>query len=263
MPDIIEVKNITSGYQNRPILKGIDFSIREGEFFGIIGPNGSGKSTLLKTLSRCLKPYQGSVHYKQKDIHGIPAQELAKEFAFVAQDTAFNFSFTVWEIVQMGRIPYIGRMRAETPHDLEITKESMRTTDTLALADRFIGALSSGERQMVLIAKALAQQPKVLFLDEPTSHLDIGHQVQIMSLIKELNQKHNITVIVVLHDLNLASEYCDRLLLLNEGRAYKLGEPEEILTFQNIEEVYKTLVIVNRNPITKNPHILLVSKEKT
>ncbi|KPK97852.1 MAG: hypothetical protein AMJ95_06925 [Omnitrophica WOR_2 bacterium SM23_72] len=263
MSDIIEVKNMTSGYQNRPILKGIDFNIREGEFFGIIGPNGSGKSTLLKTLSRSLKPYEGSVHYRQKDINEILPQELAKDFAFVAQDTVFNFSFTVWEIVLMGRIPYIGRLRPETPYDLEMAKESMRTTDTLNLANRFIGALSSGERQMVLIAKALAQQPKVLFLDEPTSHLDIGHQVKILNLIKQLNQKHNITVIVVLHDLNLASEYCDRLLLLNEGWVYKIGQAEEILTFQNIEEVYKTLVIVSRNPITKNPHILLVRKEKT
>jgi len=263
MPDIIEAKNIICGYQDKPVLRDTSFAIQEGEFLGIIGPNGSGKSTLLRTLSRCLKPYAGAIHYRNKDIYAIPAQELAKEFAFVAQDTAFNFSFTVWEIVLMGRIPYLARMQGETSHDLEVARESMRTTDTLPLADRYVSALSSGERQMAIIAKALTQEPKVLFLDEPTSHLDIGHQVHILNLIRELNQGQKITVITVLHDLNLASEYCDRILLLDKGRIYKIGTPHEVLTFQNIEQVYNTLVIVNQNPITQNPHILLVKKERT
>ncbi len=262
MPPIIEVKNLECGYQANTVLKNVGFDIREGEFLGIIGPNGSGKSTLLKSISRCLKPFQGSVRFKGNDIYAASAAELAKEFAFVPQDLVFNFSFTAWEIVLMGRIPYVGRLRVETPADLETVRDSMRTTETLAFAGRFIHTLSAGERQLVLIAKALAQQPKVLFLDEPTSHLDIGHQVHILNLIRELNRKQGITTIIVLHDLNLASEYCDRIILLNEGRVEKIDKPEEVLTFQNIEEVYKTLVIVNKNPITGNPHILLVRKEK-
>jgi iron complex transport system ATP-binding protein len=263
MSDIIEVKDMSCGYNAFPVLKDVDLEVREGEFLGIIGPNGSGKSTLLKSLSRCLKPRQGQVRYKGKDIYAAKAAQLAREFAFVSQDTVFNFSFTSWEIVLMGRIPFIGRMKNENFRDLETAQEAMRTTETSAFADRLINSLSAGERQLVLIAKALAQQPEVLFLDEPTSHLDIGHQVHILNLIRDLNQKQKITTIVVLHDLNLASEYCDRIVLLNAGKVYKTGKPADLLTFQNIEEVYKTLVLVNKNPITGNPHILLVRKEKS
>jgi iron complex transport system ATP-binding protein len=263
MPELISIENISSGYHNYRVLKNVSFDIREGEFLGIIGPNGSGKSTLLKSLSRYLKPFDGTIFYKQKNLFNFTQRDIARDFAFVPQDTVFNFSFTVREIVLMGRIPYLRRMQQETDNDLEISKQSMLITDTLALSDRQVNELSAGERQMVIIAKALAQEPKVLFLDEPTSHLDIGHQVKILNLLKELNRNKNISVIIVLHDLNLASEYCDRILLLNNGSVHKIGFPSEVLTYETIEGVYKTLVIVNKNPISGNPHVLLVRKEKT
>ena len=230
---------------------------------GIIGPNGSGKSTLLKALSHSLKPGKGSIYYNGKNLYSISDQTIARDFAFVPQDTVFNFSFTAWEIVLMGRIPYLGRLQQESPADKEIVRESMIITDTLELKDRQVNQLSAGEAQMVIIAKALAQQPKVLFLDEPTSHLDIGHQVKILNLLKELNQKQKITVLIVLHDLNLASEYCDRIILLNKGEVFSSGTPAEVLSYQAIEEVYKTVVIVNSNPLTGHPHILLGKKEKS
>lgn len=263
MPDFISVENISCGYHGFRVLKNISFDIKEGEFLGIIGPNGSGKSTLLRSLSRYLKPYEGGIFYKQKDLFGIPQQEICRDFAFVPQDTVFNFSFTAWEIVLMGRIPYLRRMQEETGNDMQACRKSMLITDTLALANRQVSELSAGERQMVVIAKALAQEPKVLFLDEPTSHLDIGHQVKILNLLKALNHDKNITVIIVLHDLNLASEYCDRLLLLDSGSVFKIGSPSQVLNYETVEEVYKTLVIVNKNPISGNPHVLLVRKEKT
>jgi iron complex transport system ATP-binding protein len=263
MSEFFNIDNINGGYHKYQVLKNVSFQIKEGEFLGIIGPNGSGKSTLLRTLSQYLKPSSGIVLYRDNDLYTMAQNEIARDFAFVPQDTVFNFSFTVWEIVLMGRIPYLRRMQSETRQDFEKAKEAMRITDTLKLNDRQVNELSAGERQMVIIAKALAQEPKALFLDEPTSHLDIGHQVQILNLLKELNQKQKITVIIVLHDLNLASEYCDRILLLNNGSVHKIGEPQRVLTYQTIEEVYKTLVIVNKNPITGNPHILLVRKEKT
>ena len=258
--DMIKINNITCGYHNFPVLKDISLGIREGEFLGIIGPNGSGKSTLLKSTSRSLKPFSGTILYKDKDIYTIPHEKLAQSFAFVSQDTVFNFSFAVWEIVLMGRIPYLKRMQKEGSHDIEVAKEAMRLTDTLKLSDREVGKLSAGERQMMIIARALTQEPKVLFLDEPTAHLDIGHQVQILNLIKTLNQNKNITVVIVLHDLNLASEYCERLALLNNGSLFCLGKPEEVLTYQNIEKVYKTLVLVNKSPVSGNPHVLLLRK---
>jgi iron complex transport system ATP-binding protein len=256
----IKIDNITCGYHESRVIKNITFGVREGEFLGVIGPNGSGKSTLLKSLSRSLKPFSGSILYEDKNIYEIPQEKIAREFAFVSQDTVFNFSFTVWEVILMGRIPYLKRMQRESANDLRIVKDAMQLTDTLKLADREVGELSAGEKQMMLIARALAQEPKVLFLDEPTSHLDIGHQVGILNLIRSLNHEKNITVIIVLHDLNLASEYCQRLALLNDGSLFRIGAPKEVLTYQNIEEVYKTLVLVNKNPVSGNPHILLLGK---
>lgn len=260
MAKLITADNLTCGYHANLVLKDISFAIHEGEFLGIIGPNGSGKSTLLRTLSRCLRPIKGSVFYKGNSLYHLPYRQTARDFAFVSQDTVFSFSFSVWEIVLMGRIPYLRPIQSETKYDLEVAKEAMAATDTLHLADRQISSLSAGERQMAVIAKALAQQPKVLFLDEPTSHLDIGHQIKILNLLKELNRNKNITIVVVLHDLNLASEYCDRLLLLDRGLVYKIGPPREVLTYQHIEEVYKTLVVVSQNPISSKPHVLLVTK---
>lgn len=262
MATFFSVKNIYCGYYNYQVLKDVSFEIADGEFLGIIGPNGSGKSTLLRSISQCLKPSRGSISYKDRDLYRIPRRQIAREFAFVPQETLFNFSFTVWEIVLMGRTPYISRLQQETEQDIAIAEESMRITDTLSLVDRQISDLSSGERQMIIITKALTQEPKVLFLDEPTSHLDIGHQVKILNLLKGLNKNKGITIIIVLHDLNLASEYCDRILLLDNGSVYKIGSPTEVLTYKNIKDVYKTIVIVNRNPISGNPHILLAHKEE-
>jgi len=258
--DKFRIDNITCGYQKRVVLKNISLEIREGEFLGIIGPNGSGKSTLLRSASRVLKPFSGAIFYKGADIYSLAQEKLAREFAFVSQKTPFNFSFTAWEIVLMGRIPYLKRMQRENARDLEVARQAMLLTDTLKLAGRQAEELSAGERQMMIIARALAQEPRVLFLDEPTSHLDIGHQVQILNLVKKLNREKGITVIIVLHDLNLASEYCDRLALLNNGSLFSLGAAEEVLTYQNIEEVYKTLVLVNKNPVSANPHVLLLRK---
>jgi len=263
MANLFTISKINSGYYKNPVLRDISFEIEEAEFLGIIGPNGSGKSTLLRTISSYLKPFNGSVSYKGGDLFTMPHNKVSRDFAFVPQDTIFNFSYSVWEIVLMGRIPYLRRLQEETARDYEVAKASMHTADISHLADRQTNELSSGERQMTVIAKALTQEPKVLFLDEPTSHLDIGHQVHILNLLKTLNRNQKITVIIVLHDLNLASEYCDRILLLNKGAVYKIGSPAEVLNYQTIEDVYKTLVIVNKNPISGNPHILLVRKEKS
>lgn len=263
MTNVIEVENITCGYGGAAVVHTITCGVQQGEFLGIIGPNGSGKSTFLRSASGCLKPYLGKVYYEYQDIYRIPPQDLAKSFAFVGQSPVFNFSFSAWEIVLMGRTPYLGRLRAEASQDILAAKEAMRITDTSGFSERDINSLSAGERQLVVIARAIAQEPKVLFLDEPTAHLDIGHQVHILNLIKDLCHSCHITIIIVLHDLNLASEYCDRIILLEKGKIHTMGTPEEVLTFQTLEQVYRTLVVVNKNPFTGNPHILLTQKEKT
>lgn len=262
MDTLLKINNLSGGYHKETVIKDISLEIKKGDFIGIIGPNGSGKTTFLRLISKVLAPQKGNITFEGKDIAGMDLKEFAQEVSFVAQDTIINFPFSVLEIVLMGRIPHLKRLQLETKEDYLIAEEAMIMTDTLYLKEKKIDELSSGERQRVIIAKALAQEPVLLFLDEPTSHLDIGHQIQILDLLKRLNRQNNLTIVMVLHDLNLASEYCNRILLLNEGRVFKEGSPLEVLTYQNIEAVYKTVVVVNNNPISGKPYVILVSEAK-
>lgn len=259
MQSLVKVNNLSGGYDKTLVIKGISFEVKKGEFLGIIGPNGSGKSTLLKLMTRVLHPSSGRIFIEAKDIKSMGLKEFCRKVAFVPQDTLINFSFSVEEIVLMGRIPHLGRMQFERKSDFSIAHNALSLTDTLHIKEKDINELSAGERQRVIIAKALAQEPELLLLDEPTSHLDIGHQVQILDLLKKLNRREGLTVAVVMHDLNLASEYCSRIMLINEGRIFRDGLPEHVLTYENIEAVYKTVVVVNKNPISSKPHVMLVA----
>ena len=262
MDSLLKINNLSGGYHKETIIKDISLEIKKGDFIGIIGPNGSGKTTLLRLISKVLEPQKGNITFKGRDIAGMGLKEFAQSVAFVAQDTIVNFSFSVLEIVLMGRIPHLKRLQLETKEDYLIAERAMIMTDASDLKEKRIAELSSGERQRVIIARALAQEPLLLFLDEPTSHLDIGHQIQVLDLLKRLNRQNNLTVLMVLHDLNLASEYCNRIVLLNEGIIFKEGTPREVLNYQNIEAVYKTVVVVNDNPINSKPYVFLVSKEE-
>ncbi len=258
---MLEVKNLVCGYNKKLILKKIDFQINDKEFFGIIGPNGSGKTTLFRALTGVLKPSEGEILFKNKNISEIKFNELARYVAVVSQNLDTELYLTVEEYILLGRIPHYKKFQFfENKNDLEVAERCMQLTNTLKFKKSFIGELSSGERQLVAIARGLAQDTEILLLDEPTAHLDINHQVNILNLLKKLNREIDLTVIIILHDLNLASEYCDRLMLLNEGQLYKIGNPNEVLTYKNIEEIYKTLVIVKENPISNKPYIFLVSE---
>ncbi len=258
---MLEIKDLTCGYDSNFLLKDINFRIDTEEFVGIIGPNGSGKTTLLRAITRVLKSKKGDIFLEGKDIWQIGFKEVAKKIAVVSQNPPTN-SMTVEEFVLLGRIPHYEKFQFfETKKDIEIAKRCMALTDTLKLKDKSISQISGGERQLVSIARALSQQPELLLLDEPTAHLDITYQIGILDLIRRLNKEFGLTVIVVLHDLNLASEYCDRLILLNNGFIHKMGSPKEVLTYQIIEEVYKTVVVVGDNPISSKPYIFLVSEE--
>ncbi|MFH1397352.1 MAG: ABC transporter ATP-binding protein [Candidatus Omnitrophota bacterium] len=262
MENLLTLNNLRGGYHKQEIIRGISLEISKGDFLGIIGPNGSGKTTLLRLMSRALKPQAGKILLKGEDISFLDLKQFCCQVAFVSQDALINFSFSVFEIVLMGRIPHLKRLQTETKNDLRIAELALIMTDTVHLKDKMINELSSGERQRVLIARALAQEPVLLFLDEPTAHLDIGHQVQILDLLRRLNRNENLTIIMVLHDLNLAGEYCNRVVLLDNGQVFQEGVPEQVLTYQNIEKVYKTVVVVNKNPINSKPYVLLVSGEK-
>ncbi len=259
---LLKISRLSGGYHDQEIIKDISLDINRGDFIGIIGPNGSGKTTLLRLASRVLHPQKGELLFEGDDIKKMPLKRFCQRVAFVSEETIINFSFSVLEVVLMGRIPHLKRMQTETKEDLTIAEESLEITDALGLKEKRFDELSSGERQRVVIAKALAQQPTLLFLDEPTSHLDIGHKIQLLDLLKKLNLRDGLTIVAVLHDLNLASEYCNRIVLLNQGKIFKQGSPREVLTYQNIEAVYKTVVVVNDNPINSKPYVILVSKEK-
>ena len=215
MENLLSINGISGGYYNQNVIKNISLEIKRGEFLGIIGPNGSGKSTLLKLISRVLIPEQGEICLEGKDITQMRRKDFFRKVGFVPQDTLISFAFSVWEIVLMGRIPHLGRLQLESKHDFLIAENALRLTDASYLKQKDIDELSAGERQRVIIAKALTQEPMLLLLDEPTAHLDIGHQIQILDLLRKLNQEKNLTIAIVLHDLNLASEYCDRLILIN------------------------------------------------
>jgi len=260
MNSLLELKNIWAGYGNEPVLKDISIRVSRGTFLGIIGPNGAGKSTLLRVASRALPPSGGNVFFDGADLYSLNPKSAARHIAFVPQSITVNFSLTVWELVLMGRIPYLGRLESYKQKDFRIAEEALKLTDMLHLKDRDTNELSAGEKQRAIIAKALAQNPSLLFLDEPTSHLDIGHQVDILGLIKKMNQETGLTVISVFHDLNLASEYCDLLLLLHDSSVFRHGTPEDVLTYSNIEAVYKTVVVVKHNPITLKPFVFVMPK---
>ena len=259
---MLEIRDLTCGYDSNFYLRNIDLRIDGGELVGIIGPNGSGKTTLLRAATRILKPEKGAILLQGRDIWQMGYNELAKKVAVVSQGLEAE-SMSVEEYVLLGRTPYYTRFRfLETKNDLKIAKRCMDLCGIYMLKDRAMGEISGGERQLALIARALTQEPILLLLDEPTAHLDIAHQVGILDLIRTLNKELGLTVIMVLHDLNLASEYCNRLVLLNQGRVDKIGYPDEVMNYRTIERVYKTIVVVEKNPVSSKPHIFAVPEEE-
>ena len=243
----LRVNNIACRYEGTNVLEDIDFSATAGDFIGVIGPNASGKTTLLKSISKILKPHTGVVLLNERDVYALKSTEMAKNLAVVPQESVISFAFTALEIVLMGRTPHLNRFEVESTKDLIIAKKAMQLTNSWHLCERPINTLSGGEKQRVIIARALAQEPKVLLLDEPTGHLDINHQIEILDLIKRLNKEEEMIVIAVFHDLNIASQYCQRLILLNKGRIFAAGRASDVLTRENIEKVYGIKVTVKQD----------------
>lgn len=252
---ILQAENIGFSYNGVRVLSGISFSVASGDFVGLIGPNGTGKTTLLNLIDGILQPWEGMIRLNGVPVHRMKRDALARIIAVVPQENPMIFSFRVQEVVLMGRAPHLGKWRFEGEKDMAIVKRAMVMTDTLALAGRSMNQLSGGERQRVLIARALAQEPELMLLDEPTASLDIRHQVEFFNLIKTLNRTQGLTVIAVTHDINLASLYCDRIILLKEGRIHVAGRSVDVITEEHIEAVYETPVMVDRHPITDLPRV--------
>jgi iron complex transport system ATP-binding protein len=258
---MIEVNSISFRYHNEWVLQDISFRVERGEFVGVIGPNGSGKTTLLKILYRLLSPQKGEIFYERASLKKMDRRDIAKRIGVVSQEAHLLFPFRVAEVVLMGRSPYLGSLLFEREADREIAKKAMEWTEILPLSERPVDELSGGERKRVFIARALAQEPEVILLDEPTANLDIHHQIDFLDLILTLNRERGLTIVMASHDMNIASEFCDSLILLKEGRIYKMGTPQEVITKENIERVYGCRVWVDQNPASGMPRITLLKKE--
>ncbi len=256
MSDGITIRNLSWSFGENRVLKDLCIDIPSGQFTGIIGPNGSGKTTLLRNISASLRPERNRVLLGQEDVLTLTPRELALRMAYVPQNTHIAFDFSVEDIVLMGRNPHLGRFQQEGEEDIEIARQAMELTGTLPFKDRKITELSGGERQRVLIARALAQQSNIILLDEPTSNLDIKHQVEILQMVKSLVKTKSLTVVCVLHDLNLAAHFCETIVLLHHGQVFRQGKVEEVLQPDVIEEVYGLPVTMMQDPATGAPYIL-------
>lgn len=260
MDSELTLKDVYFAYDTQWCLEGIDFELKKGEIVGMIGPNGSGKSTLLRIMDGLLNIQKGEILLLNKPIFSYRRGDIARRIAMVPQESTFRFPFSVFEVVLMGRFPHLGLFPFEGEEDLEIARQSMRITGTLDLAGRSIHELSGGEKQRVLIARALTQRAQIILLDEPTSFLDIRHKVEIFELISSLAETQELSVVIVSHDISLAAQYCHRMVLLDRGSVYKTGEPAEVITVDNISTVYQCPVLVDKNPISKTPRITILSK---
>jgi iron complex transport system ATP-binding protein len=234
----LEVENLDFAYDSESILKNIFLSIEKGDFIGLIGPNGSGKSTLLKLMGGVLNCPDNAIRINMHPINVINKKELARVVTWVPQEHPMVFPFTIQEIVLMGRHPYLPSLSFEGKEDYKIARKAMEITQTLQFSSRYFNEISGGEKQRVMLASAITQEPEIMLLDEPTSALDLKYQVQILNILNQLNEEKNITLILAMHDLNLASRYCQRLILLNDGAIVCDGTPEEVLKKDIIESVY-------------------------
>ncbi len=257
--NLLEIKGLCTGYSHTKILDNINFMVNKGEMVSIMGPNGSGKTTLLKTIAGAIKPMAGDIFLQGQNTKDIPLKDRSKKIAVVMQFQQAAY-MTVEEYVMMGRLPFFKKFQFfESNEDREMVRKYLELTDTLQLKDLPFNQLSGGERQLVSIARALVQEPLLLLLDEPTSHLDIGHQKQILDLIHYLKETLGITVLIVIHDLNLASEYSDTLVMIDAEiqTVFCHGTPEEVITSETIKKIYHTDVLIEKNPVTDKPSIFL------
>ncbi len=252
---VLEVHDVACAYDAMPALDGVTVDVDAGEMLGVVGPNGSGKTTLLRVLDALLRPTRGAVRLDGADLAAVSRKAVAKVIGVVPQASAPGFGFTTLEIVTMGRAPHLHPLAPEGADDEAAVRQAMERTDTWQLRHRPIDTLSGGERQRVLLARALAQTPRVLLLDEPTAHLDLKYQLEMMALVHAL-ARDGLAVVAAVHDLNLAAQFCDRLVMLNRGRIAAVGSPAEVLTAAALLAVYGTEVVVEHHPATGRPHIV-------
>ena len=264
MTAVVEAHDVAFSYGGRPAtraafaIRELSFAVAAGEIVAVIGPNASGKTTLIRLLSRVLSPRSGSIALEGRDMAGLSRAEVARRVAVVPQDVPAGFPYTVEELVLMGRFPHGATRFFETNGDRAAAAAAMAAAGVTALARESLARLSGGERQRVILARALAQEPRLLLLDEPTAHLDLQHQVEAVALLRRLNREAGLTVVLVSHDLNLAAEISHRMLLMARGSAVRMGPPEIVLEEALLESVYGCRVAVDKHPTSHRPQVHLV-----
>ena len=257
---MLEIRELTVAYGELVALRQVSLSLGAGELLGVVGPNGSGKSTLIRAITRLVRPLGGDIRLDGKEVGRLSQRELARWAAVVPQNPYLPDAFTVLEVALMGRTPHLGLLQSEGRADLAAVRRALEQTDTWHLASRRMGELSGGERQRVVVARALAQETPILLLDEPTAHLDMGHQATVLDLVRQLCRGEGKAVLATIHDLSLAGQYCDRLVMLNEGRIVGEGEPQEVLSPELLASVYGTRVSVFSHPLTGRPVVTPLSE---
>ncbi len=252
----VEVQNLSFSYRNGRVLHGVSFTVEAGEILGVIGPNSAGKTTLLRLLSRVLAPEAGTILLFDRDLTVMTKREVARHVAVVPQEFQVAFPFTVEQVVAMGRYPYARGIGLESVEDCQAAQHALHETGTAHLARKYLDQLSGGEKQRVVIARALAQEPRLLLLDEPMAHLDLNHQLEILRLLKRFKEERGITIILVSHDLNAAAECSDRLLLLKSGEILTTGRPKEVMRPEILEKAYDCPIWTGTDPETGSIRIL-------
>ena len=256
-PQAISAQDLTYEVEEKTLLEGVDLQAERGQLVGLIGPNGAGKTTLLRTISGILRYRQGSIRLEDSDLMSMSPKDAAATLALVPQIAPYTYGFTSMELVLMGRYPHLGRFQIEGREDDRIAREAMRLTEIEQFADRTLDTLSGGERQRVFVARALAQQPRILLMDEPTANLDVLHQLKVLDLVRQLVDD-GLTACAAIHDLNKAARYCDKLVLQSGGQVLAEGSPSEVLTPETIESAFGVKSAVYQDPVTGSLAISLI-----
>ncbi len=253
---LLNIDNLKFSYGAIDVLQNISMQVMPSEFISIIGPNGAGKSTLLKLIDGIYHSYGGQIFIGDSLQTDLSRKVLAQQIAYLPQEIDITFSYSVEEVVKMGRFPYLQGIQFYSEEDDQIVNHAMNLLHIIPFRDRSFGELSGGEKQRVMIASALAQEPNILLLDEPTSALDLHHQLEIYQILKNLQKETQLTVMVVTHDINLAAQFCERVILLDKGKVIRDGTPDEVLQFQVLQDIFGVKVYIDINPMTKSLYIL-------
>ncbi len=259
---MIEINNITLAYQEKKVIENLSIDFLEGEFCALLGPNGAGKSTLLKAMIGFIEPLTGEIKIKGTSIKKWNRQELAKQIAIIPQDFQLQFDYTVQELVMMGRFPYLGYWQNYSKNDRIVVDDILKQLDLLRLKKEQYSQLSGGERRRVSIARALAQETEILLMDEAFANLDINHQLEIMQLLSKINSEQNKLIILVSHNINLASEYCHRIVMLKKGKVIADGAPRTIINQKMIKDLYEVELTIINNPVSGKPNLIYPGKIK-